>query len=156
MKRPTWIICAVVAITVFTYVLCYRVITHETRQMIAADTGDGIAWLHQEFSLTEKQTHAIAALQQEYEPRCMEMCSRIVAANRVIEKLLQETSTMTPELEAALKEATRVQAECRTSTLRQVLAISAQMPSEQACRYRMMIAERILPGSLRHDTATHR
>ena len=35
-------------------------------------------------------------------------------------------------------------------------AISTHMAPEQAVRYRAMIAERIMPGTLRHDTAIHR
>lgn len=156
MKRPIFGILAVLAAAVVAYFLCYRLATRETRQMMAADNGGGITWLRQEFSLNEDQTRAIAALQREYEPRCMEMCSRIVSANQRVEKLLRESATMTPELKAGVDEASRVQAECRAATLAQALAISAHMPPEQAARYRTMIAARTLPGSLRHDTATHR
>ena len=155
MKRPAFVFLAVLAAAVLAYFLCYHFATHGTRQMMAADKGDGIAWLRQEFALTEEQTRAVAALQAEYEPRCMEMCARIVAVNRRIEKRLRETSTMTPELKAELDEASRVQAECRAATLAQSFAISAHMAPEQAARYRELIAARVLPGVLPHDSATH-
>ena len=156
MKRPALVFLAAGVAAVLAYFLCYHFATRDTRQMMAADSGDGIAWLRQEFSLNDEQTHAVAALQEEYEPRCMEMCAKISAVNRRIEKLLPETSTMTPELKAELAEASRVQAECRAATLAQAMAISAHMAPEQAARYRAMIAARVLPGVLPHDSATHR
>ena len=156
MKRPALVFLAVLVSAVLAYVLCYRMATRETRQMMATDSGDGTAWLRQEFSLNDEQTRAVAALQAEYEPRCMEMCAQIVAVNRRIEKLLPSASMMTPELKAELAEASRVQAECRAATLTQAMAISAHMAPEQAARYRAMIAARVLPGVLPHDSATHR
>ena len=156
MKRPAFVVFAVLAAAVLAYFLCYHLATRGTRQMMAADNGDGIAWLRQEFALTDEQTSAVAALQAEYEPRCMEMCARIVAVNRRIEKLLPAASTMTPELKAELEEASRVQAECRAATLSQAMSISAHMAPEQAARYRAMIAARVLPGAPPHDSATHR
>lgn len=156
MKRPALVFLVVGVAAVLAYFLCYHLATRETRQMMAADAGDGIAWLRQEFSLTDEQTRAVTALQEQYEPRCMEMCARIAAVNRRIEKQLRETATMTPELQAELAEASRVQAECRAATLAQTFAISAHMAPEQAARYREMIAARVLPGVLPHDSATHR
>jgi hypothetical protein len=155
MKRPIFIIFAILAVTVFTYVFCYQLTTHETRRMMAADTGNGIAWLHHEFSLTEEQTRNITILQQAHEPRCIELCSRIANANIRILTLLRETSAMTPELEAAMTEASRLQDACRASTVAQILAISACMSPEQATRYRTIIAKRILPGTLQYNLATH-
>ena len=156
MRRPALIFLAVLVSAVLAYVLCFRMATHETRQMMAADSGNGIAWLRKEFALNEEQARAVAALQAEYEPRCMEMCAKITAVNRRIEKLLPATSTMTPELKTELEEASRVQGECRAATLAQAMAISAHMAPEQAARYRAMIAARVLPGVLPHDSATHR
>jgi hypothetical protein len=156
MKRPAFIILAVLVAAVAAYFLCYRMATRETREMMAADAGDGIAWLRQEFALDEEQMRAISALQADYEPRCMEMCARILAVNQRIEKLLPASSAMTPELKAELEEASRVQAECRAATFSQALAVSAHMAPDQAVRYRAMIAARVLPGVLPHDSATHR
>lgn len=155
MKRPLLVFLAACVAAALAYFLCYHFATHETRQMMAADSGDGIAWLQKEFALNEEQARAVAALQAEYEPQCMEMCAKISAVNRRIEKLLAATSTMTPELKAELAEASRVQGECRAATLTQAMAISAHMAPEQAARYRAMIAVRVLPGVLPHDSATH-
>ena len=154
MKRPVLILLAIVAAAAAVYFTCYRFATHETRQMLSAP--DGSAWLRAEFALTDKQARAIAALQSDYEPRCMEMCARITKSRERLEKLLHESKTMTPELEAAMRDVSQTQADCHAATLAQAFAISAHMAPEQAVRYRAMIAERIMPGTLRHDTATHR
>ena len=154
MKRPLLVLLAIVAAAVTVYFASYHFATHETRQMLSAP--DGSAWLHAEFALTNEQSRAIAALQSDYEPRCMEMCARITKSRERLEKLLHESKTMTPELEAAMREVSQTQADCHAATLAQAFAISAHMSPAQAVRYRAMIAERIMPGAPRHDTATHR
>ncbi len=156
MNRPAQFLFVAGVAAVLAYLLCYHFATQNTRQMMAVDAGDGIAWLQQEFAMTDEQTRAVTALQEEYEPRCMEMCAQIVAVNRRIEKLLPEASTMTPQLKAELAEASRVEGECRAATLAQAIAISAYMAPDQAARYRAMIAARTLPGVLPHDSAIHR
>ena len=154
MKKPGLILLALIAGAAAAYFVFYYCATRETRQMLSAP--DGSAWLRAEFALTEEQSRAIAALQSDYEPRCMEMCARITKSQERLEKLLHGSKTMTPELEAAMREASQTQADCQAATLAQAFAISAHMAPAQAVRYRAMIAERIMPGTLRHDTATHR
>ena len=154
MKKPVLILLAMVATAAVAYFVFYYCATRETRQILGVP--DGSAWLRAEFALTDEQSRAIAALQSDYEPRCMEMCARITKSRERLEKLLHESQTMTPELEAAMREVSQTQADCRAATLAQAFAISAHMAPEQAVRYRAMIAERIMPGTLRHDTATHR
>ena len=154
MKKPILILLAVAAVAVAAYFACYRFATRETRRMLG-DAGD-MAWLRAEFTLTDEQARAIAKLQADYEPRCMEMCDRIAKSGERLEKLMRESRSMTPELEAALHEAAQTQADCRAATLAQVFAITAHMTPEQAARYRAMIAGRVLPGGLPHNTATHR
>ena len=154
MKKSVLILLAVIVVAVVTYLACYHFATRETQQMLGA--ANDMVWLRSEFALNEEQARAIAALQSDYEPHCMEMCERIAKSGERLEKLLHESKAMTPELEAAVREASQTQADCRVATLRQAFAISAHMAPEQAARYRKMIAERILPGCLPHDTATHR
>lgn len=154
MKKPILILLAMVAAAAVAYIVSYYCATRGTRQMLSAP--DGSEWLRTEFALSDEQARAIAALQSGYEPRCMEMCARITKSRERLEKLLHESKTMTPELEAAMREVSQTQADCRAATLAQAFAISAHMVPEQAVRYRAMIAGRIMPGALRHDTATHR
>jgi hypothetical protein len=153
MKKPVLIFLALVALAATAYFACYHFATRDTRAMLGS--ADDMAWLRAEFALNDEQARAIAVLKADYEPRCMEMCERITKSSARLEKLLAESKVMTPELEAAVREASQTQADCHAATLAQAFAISAHMPPEHAARYRAMIAGRILPDALRHDTATH-
>lgn len=153
MKKPALILLAILAVAVAVHFLCYRAATGDARRMLKAE--DNIAWLRAEFALNDEQARAIAALEAEYEPRCAAMCARIAEANQRLEKLLASSKAMTPELEAALREASQTQADCRAATMAQAFAISAHMAPEQAVRYRAMIADRVMPHALGHDTPVH-
>ena len=154
MKRPVLILLAMAAVAAAAYFACYHFATRDTRAMLGS-AGD-MAWLRAEFALTDDQARAIAALQADYDPRCMAMCDRIIQSGARLKKLLRESKAMTPELEAAVREVSQTQADCRAATLAQAFAISAHMAPEQAVRYREMIAARVLPMPLAHDVAAHR
>ncbi|MEK0448363.1 MAG: hypothetical protein RL088_631 [Verrucomicrobiota bacterium] len=153
MKKPALILLAIVVVAVAVHFLCYHAATGDTRRMLKAE--DNMAWLRMEFMLNDEQARSIAALEAEYEPRCAAMCERIAESNKRLEKLLATSKTMTPELEAALRDASQTQADCRAATMKQVFAISAHMAPEQAVRYRAMIAARVMPHALGHDTPVH-
>lgn len=153
MKRPVFILLAIVAVAVAVYFICYHAATHDTGRMLIS--GDNMAWLRSEFALNDEQARSIAALEAEYEPRCTAMCAHIAEANQRLEKLLTTSKAMTPELEAALREASQIQADCRAATMAQAFAISTHMATEQAVRYRAMIADRVMPRALGHDTPVH-
>ncbi len=154
MKKPILILLTVATLAVVTYLACYHFATRETRQMLGAS--DDIAWLRSEYSLNDEQARDIAALQTAYEPHCMEMCAKIAHSGERLERLLSQSKTMTTELEAALREASQTQIDCRAATLTQAFAISAHISPEQAARYRAMVAERVLAGYLPHTTMTQR
>ena len=154
MKKPVLVLLAVLAVATASYFVSYYSATREARRQLA--NTDNMAWLRTEFALTDEQASAIAKLQADYEPRCMEMCDRIAKSGERLAMLLQKSTAMTPELEAAMREASQTEADCHAATLAQAFAISTHMAPEQAARYRAMIAGRIMPGTLRHDTAIHR
>ena len=154
MKKPALIFLAVFSVAAVAYFACYQFATRQTREMLS--DGDNMMWLRTEFALTEAQAHAIAKLQADYEPRCMEMCARIAKSSARLQTLLQASDVMSPELEAAVREAGQTESDCHAATLAQAFAISAHMAPAQAARYRAMIAERVLPGHLTPDTAIHR
>jgi hypothetical protein len=80
------------------------------------------------------------------------MCDRIAKSGERISTLLKTSTAMTPELEAVIREAAQTHADCHVATLRQALAIGAQMAPEQAVRYRTIVAGRI---HARHDMCAH-
>lgn len=153
MKKPFLILLAIVAVAVAVHFLCYHAATGDSRRMLKAE--DNMVWLRVEFALNDEQARAITALEAEYEPRCAAMCARIEESNQRLGKLLAVSKTMTPELDAALRDASQIQADCRAATLAQAFAISAHMAPEQAVRYRALIAARVMPHALGHDTPVH-
>ena len=154
MKKPLLILLALAAVAVAAYFACYHFATRETRRMLGST--DGMAWLCTEFQLNDEQARAVGKLQADYEPHCMEMCNRIAKSGECLTMLLEKSTTMTPELEAAVREAAQTQADCHVATLRQAFAIGAQMAPEQAVRYRAVVSERILSKHTRHDMCGHR
>ena len=148
MKKPVLTLLAMLATAALAYFVAYHCVTRGTRQMLSAP--DGSAWLRAEFALNDEQARAIATLQADYEPRCMEMCERIVKANNRLDKILRESKTMTPELEAAVRVVNQTQADCRAATLAQAFAISMHMAPQQAVRYRVMMKSHIFEPIVGH------
>ncbi len=154
MKKPVFILLAVLAAAAVAYFGCFHFATRQTREMLSDE--DNMMWLRTEFALTDEQARAIAKLQADYEPRCMEMCARIAKSSARLQKLMQASEAMSPELEAAVREVGQTKADCHAATLAQAFAISAHMTPAQAVRYRAMIAERVLTGCIPPNTAPHR
>ena len=151
MKNPLLILLALAVVAVAAYFASYRLATRETRRMLG--TTDSMVWLRTEFRLGDEQARAVEKLQADYEPHCMEMCDRIAKSSERLSTLLKTSTAMTPELEAAVREAAQTHADCQVVTLRQAFTIGAQMTPEQAVRYRTMVAGRI---HARHDMCGHR
>jgi hypothetical protein len=154
MKKPLLILLVLAAVAAAAYFACYHFATRETRRMLCST--DGMEWLRAEFKLTDAQVRAVEKLQADYQPHCMEMCDRITKSGECLATLLEKGAAVTPELEAAVREAAQTQADCHVATLRQAFAIGAQMEPEQAVRYRAVVAARILPKHAHHDMCGHR
>ncbi len=153
MKKPFVILLLAAGLATAMYFACYHFATRETRGMLTS--ADGLEWLRTEFALNDEQTRLIAKLQADYEPRCVEMCARISKSAERLEKMLHESKTYTPEVEAAVREASQTQADCRAVTLAQAFAISSHMTPEQGARYRAMIGARVLPMPSPNTTLGH-
>jgi len=108
-----------------------------------------LAWLKDEYHLTETQFAAVAQLQDAYRPKCAEMCRRIDEQNARLQTLLAVTNTVTPEIKEALAEAARLRAECQTTMLQHYYETSRQMPPGQAERYLAWVQrETLTPGQM--------
>ncbi len=102
---------------------------------VAGVQESGLRWLREAYGLDEETWGKIEALHEGYYPVCGEMCGRIERANARVSELMRGTDRMTPELEAALREAERTHADCRAALLRHVFEVAALMPPEKARRY---------------------
>jgi hypothetical protein len=126
--------------------------TRDLRQMAAAPNGE-LEWLRQEFHLSDAQFKSIADLQSAYTPVCGEMCQRIMEANSKLDRLLSENREMTPEVEAAIKEAGLVQYDCRKQMLAHIYRVGAQMNPADGQRYLHLMRSRVIEPGLTSDTA---
>jgi len=120
--------------------------------MAAAPNGE-MEWLRREFHLSNAQFQKVEALQSAYAPVCNEMCRRIVEANSKLDRLLSENRAVTPELEAAIREAGLVQEDCHKQMLAHIYRVSAQMNRADAQSYLRLMRLRLIQPALSSDTA---
>jgi len=113
-------------------------------------------WLRSEFNLTDDQFAKIKALQQAYQPKCNQLCIRILEANANLDQLISSNTAVTPEVEAALKQCAAVQEDCHRAMLGHIYAITAQMNPASRDRYLQMMRKWIIQPRLGVDTAISR
>ena len=101
-----------------------------------------LAWLKKEFNLSDAEITRITKLHDAYQPHCAEMCRRIDEHGANLKTLLTGTNAMTPELEAALTESSKLRAECQRDMLQHFFEVSRTMPPAQGKRYLEWISER--------------
>lgn len=112
-----------------------------------------LAWLQEEFKLSDPEFQRISELHAAYLPQCRERCMQIDAQNTKLRQLLAQANDVTPEIEAALAESSRVRAECEATMLRHFFRVSEIMPPEQGQRYLAWVKEKVfLPN---HGMAEH-
>lgn len=115
--------------------------TAKHRAMLRSDAPE-LAWLKDEFNLSQAEFNRIAELHDGYLPGCAERCARIDAKNNELRQLLAEAGAVTPEVEKKLAEAASLRLECQTAMLNHFLAVSKAMPAEQGKRYLSWIEQR--------------
>jgi hypothetical protein len=125
--------------------------TRDLRQMAAAPHSE-LEWLRHEFHLSDVQFKKIADLQSAYAPVCGEMCQRIMEANTKLDRLLSANREVTPEVEAAIREAGLVQDDCRKQMLAQIYRVSVQMNPADGERYLRLMKSRVIEPGLTSDT----
>lgn len=101
-----------------------------------------LAWLKEEFHLSDAEFKRVADLHAAYLPECAEMCREIDAQNEHLKQLLIATNQMTPEIEAAIAEGSKLRAECQRHMLNHFYAVSRTMPPEQGRRYLAWVQEK--------------
>jgi hypothetical protein len=126
--------------------------TRDLREMAKAPNGE-LEWLRQEFHLSDAQFQKIEALQSAYTPVCNEMCRRIADANSKLDRLVSENTEVTPDLQAAIREAGLVQEECHQHMLAHIYRVSAQMNPADGQNYLRLMKSRVIQPALSSDTA---
>jgi hypothetical protein len=134
MKRFGLIIGVGLLICAAAYSGAYFCGTAPARRMVQEKYPE-LAWLKQEFKLSDAEFTRVAELHVSYQPHCAEMCRRIAAKNAEIKEVLAKGNEITPELEQKLAEAAALRAECQKAMLQHFIEVSRSMPTEEGKRY---------------------
>jgi hypothetical protein len=152
MKRGFFTLLLVVVVAVGVYGISYWCAIAPARDMLARSGGE-MEWLRHEYHLNDAQFARIEQLHREYTPKCDRMCEKIMKADVRLDEIIGANASVTPEVEAALKESAAVQEECRQAMLGHIYAVSAEMSREDGARYLQMMKTRIIEPALGHETA---
>ena len=92
-KKAVWVLFATLGIAVATFCAYFHIATHHMTVMISGAGRRKLDWLRMEFNLTDEQFSKIKALQEAYEPKCGQMCQRIMEANANLDQLMSANTT---------------------------------------------------------------
>jgi hypothetical protein len=116
MKRGLIILVFGLIAAAAAYGCIYLTCTASARNMQRSDKPE-LAWLKEEFNLSDAEFKRVSELHAAYLPECAAMCKQIDAQNLRLKELLAATNQVTPEIETAIVE------------------VSRTMPPEQGRRY---------------------
>lgn len=143
MKKPIVVLLLILVAGVFAF--CF---SHYQRQQGArgplVDDMPELTWLKNELKLSDVQFSRISDLHAAYRPKCVEMCRRISEAHAKMDTLAKTGKTMSPDLDAALKEHAAVHLECQEAMLTHIYQTAAVLDAKQSARY----LEVVLPYAL--------
>jgi hypothetical protein len=100
-----------------------------------ANPADDLAWLRQEFRLSDAELARIRELHEGYLPKCHEMCKKILAKKREVDQELAGETNVTAAIEQKVMELCELRAQCQLQMLRHFAEVSLVMPPEQGKRY---------------------
>jgi hypothetical protein len=94
-----------------------------------------LAWLKKDLQLSEGEFSKVKELHLGYRPKCLEMCNRIVRAREKLRVSSQAQRQMNPELESAIREYAKVQADCQQAMLQHLYQTAAVLSPQKAERF---------------------
>src|SRR5258706_76082 len=141
MKRGLFILMFGLVAAAAAYGCIYFACTAPARNMQRSQKPE-LAWLKEEFKLSDAEFKRVAGLHAAYLPQCREMCREIDARNAKLQALLSGATNVTPEITEALTESSRLRSECQTMMLRHFFQVSQTMPLEQGRRYLSWVKEK--------------
>jgi small-conductance mechanosensitive channel len=134
MKRPQLIVVLALVAGATLLGASYQLAVRLCARQMAAKADD-LAWLRQEFRLSDAELARVRTLHDGYLPQCAEMCQAIAAKKRELEAALAGATNVTATAEAKLAELGALRAQCQTQMLRHFVEVSQAMPPEQGRRY---------------------
>jgi hypothetical protein len=145
MRKPLLILLGGLAVAALAYCGVYYAGTADCCQMAKADAPE-LAWLKQEFHLTDAEFKRITEMHEAYLSGCAERCRRIDQKNQDLARLLAATNAITPEIEKALSESALLRADCQKKMLQHFYDVSRTMPSDQGKRYLAWVQQKTIPS----------
>lgn len=142
MKRAVSIVALVLGAAILSCAATYWIQTGKNTENASA--ASELEWLRNEFHLSSDQFERIKALHENYRPKCEAMCQRIRLANSTASRAISQNEKLTPEVQAALREAETVNLECRQAMLSHIYAVSSLMSPQEGRRYIEMMKEAVL------------
>lgn len=134
MKRSLAIVMLALVVGAAMFAGSY-LIAQRLRAKHFTNTADDLAWLRQEFRLSDAELAKVRTLHEGYLPKCAEMCRQIAVKKREVEAALANTTNLTAVAEQKLSELGALRAQCQTQMLQHFAEVSQAMPSEQGRRY---------------------
>lgn len=139
MKRGLVILIGSVLLAVVAFLVSHSI----TESRVARERGSHepenhlpeLDWLRHEFELSATEFERVSALHFEYLPTCESLCARIAAARGKVRELILKGTSVTPELEAALRDEAALRAECQVAMLRHLYVTAGALPPEKADAY---------------------
>ncbi len=134
MKKGVLILVLGLLAAAAAYGCIYFVCMSPVRSLQQSDKPE-LAWLKEEFKLSDAEFKRVSELHAAYLPQCRDMCREIDAQNVKLQTLLSGATNMMPEITAALTETARLRSECQSMMLRHFFQVSQTMPPEEGRRY---------------------
>lgn len=134
MKKPGVILLIGLLLGTAGFTGIYYLGTASCREMMREPRPE-LAWLRNEFKLTDAEFARISELHASYLPQCAARCQKIEEQNRKLEQLLRRGPAAAAEVNNVLIERGRMRAECEAEMMQHFLKVSKQMPAAQGKRY---------------------
>ena len=104
-------------------------------EMTMTRPADDLAWLREEFHLTDADMTHVRQLHEGYLPQCAGMCAKIAAKKTELQTALANGTNVTAAAQKKLIELGELRAQCQTQMLQHFINVSQAMPPEQGRRY---------------------
>lgn len=140
MKRGALILLLGLLVGTITSYVIYRVSIASQHAMLH-ETSPELAWLKEEFNLTDAEFDRISKLHSAYLSECHKRCQTIETQNKKLQQLLATNTTVTPEIAILLAERSTTRADCEAAMLKHFLDVSHAMPPAQGERYLSWVEE---------------
>ena len=125
-----------------TGLVCYR-LSCDPALHAAAEKGDAMQWLRDDFHLTDEQFKAIRALHDSYAGTCMEHCRLIQEATKLRDARKAAATADPAGVVAAEHQVQELRAICENAIAAHVRKVAALMSPEEGRRYLALVLPKI-------------